>query len=100
MKKKLKVDIAYLASLLQMKVTQAEEKELQKGFQETLKTIKVFDKLNTEGINPNFQVTGLTNIFRQDKVDRTRILTQKQALSNAKITFKGYFVVPRIIHET
>ena len=83
-----------------MEVTPKEQKKLHKSFQETLKTIKVFEKLDTKDVNPNFQVTGLTNIFRQDKIEKKRVLTQKQALSNAKRTFKGYFVVPRIIHET
>lgn len=94
------VDVKYLARLMQMHLEPEEEEKLQQGFKDTLKTVKVFNELDTKNINPNFQVTGLSNVFRQDKIDKSRLLTQKQALSGAKKTHQGYFVVPRIINET
>ncbi len=94
------VDAKYLANLIQMELDKSEEKTLRKGFEETLKTVTVFNELDTKNINPNFQVTGLSNVFREDKIDKNRVLSQKQALSNANKTHQGYFVVPRIINET
>ena len=78
-----------------------EEKTLEKGFEQTLKVIDQLNELDTSQVKPTSQVTGLTNVWREDKVDKSRMLTQKQALSNAKKTHKGYFVVPAVIrHET
>ena len=38
----------------------------------------------------------LINIFRPDKIDKSRMLSQKQALSQSKKTHNGYFVVKSI----
>jgi len=96
MSKNDKVDVNHLAKLSQMTVTPQEAKKLQKGFKEILKTISALDKLKTKKVSSTFQVTGLKNIFRQDEIDKSRILTQEQALSNAKKKYQGYFVVPAI----
>ena len=96
----MKVDVQYLAKILQMPVKPAEAKQLQAGFAKTIETVKLLNQLDTTNISPNFQVSGLTNIFREDKIDKKRVLTQAQALANAKHTYQGYFVVSAILHET
>ena len=95
----MKVDVKHLAKLAQMEVTEEEEKTLEKGFDQTLKVIDQLSELDTSKVKPTSQVTGLTNVWREDKVDKGRMLTKKQALSNAKKTYKGYFVVPAIFHK-
>lgn len=94
------VDIQHLAKLAKMQVTPEEEKTLEKGFEQTLKVIDQLSELNTSKVKPTSQVTGLINVSREDKVDKSRMLTQKQALSNAKKTYKGYFMVPAIFKWT
>lgn len=91
-----KVDVNHLAKLSQMTVTSKQAKKLSTGFSETLKTISLLQKLDTSKVSSTFQVTGLKNIFRQDKINQARTLSQKQALSNAKKKYKGYFVIPAI----
>ncbi|MBU1084797.1 MAG: Asp-tRNA(Asn)/Glu-tRNA(Gln) amidotransferase subunit GatC [Candidatus Beckwithbacteria bacterium] len=90
------IDINHLANLANMKVSQEEGKKLENGFKESLKSVDLLNKIDTKGISSSFQVTSLKNIYRQDKVDHSRCLTQKQALSNAKKTYQGYFVVPYV----
>jgi len=90
------IDVKHLANLTQMQVSNKEAKKLSAGFKETLKTISDLNKLNTSKVSSTFQVTGLKNIFRTDKINRKTVLSQKQALSNAKKTHQGYFVVPAI----
>lgn len=53
-------------------------------------------EIPTKNIEPTAQVTGLVNVYREDVVDASRILTQAQALLNAKKTHNGYFVVPSV----
>ena len=53
----------------------------------------------TEGVEEISQTTGITNRFREDKVDFKRILSQKEALSNGKLTHNGFFVVKAIFEE-
>ena len=92
----MKVDVKHLAKLAQMQVTPEEEKALEKGFEQTLKVIDQLSELDTSKVKPTSQVTGLTNVWKEDKVDNSRTLSEKQALSNAKKTYKGYFMVPAI----
>jgi aspartyl/glutamyl-tRNA(Asn/Gln) amidotransferase C subunit len=90
------VDIKHLAKLSQMTVTPAETKKLADQFAATLDTVALLETVDTSKVNSTFQVTGLQNVFRADKIDRSRCLTQKQALANAKKTHRGYFLVPAI----
>lgn len=96
----MQVDVQYLAKIIQMPVKPAEAKQLQAGFTKTIETVKLLNQLDTTNISPNFQVSGLINIFREDTIDKKRVLTQTQALANAKHTYQGYFMVPAILHET
>lgn len=94
---KVVVDINHVAQLSQLALNPAQTPTLTQQLSATLKTISLLDQINTSGIEPTSQVTGLTNVTREDTVDSTRMLTQNQALSNAKQTYNGYFVVPAIL---
>lgn len=94
------VDVNRLAKLAQIPVAAEEAKNLGAGFKQILKTISSLQKLNTAHVISTFQVTGLQNVFRRDVIDQTRVLSQKQALANAKKVYQGYFVVPAIFDET
>jgi len=96
----MKVDVNYLAKTINLKVLPSEAKKLQTGFKKTLETVSLLNQLNTKGISPNFQVTGLSNITREDKIDPKRTFTQAEALKNTKNSYQGYFVVKAILHET
>jgi len=51
-------------------------------------------KLNTEKVPETTQVTRLENIFREDEIKPS--LSQKEALSNAKNTYNGFFKVKAV----
>jgi aspartyl/glutamyl-tRNA(Asn/Gln) amidotransferase C subunit len=93
----MKVDVQHLAKLAQMSVSLDEVKKLETGFEQTLKVVAELDELDTKKVKPTSQVTGLTNVFRKDQIDKDRMLTQDEALSNAKKKYRGYFVVPAIL---
>jgi aspartyl/glutamyl-tRNA(Asn/Gln) amidotransferase C subunit len=91
-------DVAHIASLANIPVSDTEKKSLAEGF---TKSIHVIERLAGVDVSlvKDVHVTGLTNIFREDYVDVSHMFTQKEALSNAKHTLQGYFVVDRIIDE-
>ncbi|MBI3559237.1 Asp-tRNA(Asn)/Glu-tRNA(Gln) amidotransferase subunit GatC [Candidatus Gottesmanbacteria bacterium] len=62
-----------------------------------MEIVSKLQKIETKNVVPTSQVTGLTNVFREDVIETDRILTQSEALSNAKKTHNGYFVVPKIL---
>lgn len=92
-------DVKKIAALANIPVTSQEETQLADGFNTTMEVVDELFAVDVSGVEATSQVTGLTNIFREDEIDTTRTFTQDQALSNAKQTHNGFFVVPQIIAQ-
>ncbi|MFA6081284.1 MAG: Asp-tRNA(Asn)/Glu-tRNA(Gln) amidotransferase subunit GatC [Patescibacteria group bacterium] len=91
--------VKHMSRLARIPISDAEEKELAKGFNKTLEVIDNLFKVDVKGVEPTHQVTGLENVLREDIVDDKKMLTQEQALSNTKNKHNGYFVVDQILAE-
>ncbi len=91
--------IQHIAKLANIPVSDEEAAKLADGFEKTLETIADLKAIDTTGVTPTSQVTGLENVWREDIADEKRTFTQKEALANAKATYNGYFVVPRLIKK-
>lgn len=85
--------VKHVAKLAHLTLKLDEEEKFKTQFNKTLKIIEKFDNLDTSKVAETSQVTGLTNVFRQDEIDVERMLSQEEALSNAKSTYNDYFVV-------
>ena len=88
-------DISHIAKLANLPLTVEEKKKFETQLEETIKYIESLDEVDTEGIEPTSQVTGLENVTREDVVKPS--LSQEDALKNAKTTYKGYFKVKGIL---
>ena len=53
--------------------------------------------IKTDNTEETHQVTNVVNVLREDKVDKNRMLSQEEALANAKETHDGYFLVEAIL---
>lgn len=93
------VNVAKLATLTNIPVTDEEAAKFSSQFEATLHTINMLQELNTQDVAITPQVTNLQNVFRDDALDQNRLFTQQQALANAKRTHNGYFVVSAVINE-
>lgn len=93
----MKIDISHIAKLANLPLSSEEKKTFEKQLDETLEHIASLNTIDTKGIEPTSQVTGLENVTRNDVVSSS--LTQEQALQNAKDTYKGFIKVPAIIRE-
>lgn len=91
--------VRHIASLAKIPILEKEEKELTEGFNKTLTVVDELFKVDVAGVEPTHQVTGLENVLREDKIDEKKMLNQKEALSNTKNKYNGYFVVNRIIDD-
>ncbi len=88
-----------VAKLSKLEIDKKEELYLTKQFNETLSVIDQLAEPDTKNVLTTSQVTGLKNVFRKDLVDKERILSQKEALSNAKKVYGGFFVVKALFDE-
>ncbi len=88
-----------MSHLAKIPVTNKEEENFAEGFSKTLEVVdKLFD-VNVDKVEPTHQVTGLENVLREDKVIEENMISQEDALSNAKNKHEGFFVVDQILVE-
>lgn len=93
------INITKIAHLSNLTLESQEAATLKSQFTQTLKVVDQLNHLDTSKVEATPQVTGLTNRFREDVIDLSRCLSQKQALKNAANTHQGYFVVPALIES-
>ncbi len=93
----MKLDVRHIAKLANLTLSEEEEKKFEIQLEETVEYIEGLSEVDTTGIEPTSQVTGLENVTREDKI--TPSLSQEDALKNAKSTHKGYFKVKGILNN-
>ncbi len=89
----------HVAQLANLELTDTQAKKLATAFTETMEVVNRLQQLDISSVEPTHQVTGLTNRWREDEVDKSQEFTQEEALHNAAHTHNGYFVVPRIVNQ-
>jgi len=89
-----KPEVIHIAQLAQLVLTKKELVEFQKQLSAILKYVDQLNQLNTNGIEPTSQVTGLENVFRPDQP--TPSLSQKEVLSGAKEKHHHFFKVKAV----
>ncbi|HCM82079.1 MAG: Aspartyl/glutamyl-tRNA(Asn/Gln) amidotransferase subunit C [Candidatus Gottesmanbacteria bacterium GW2011_GWA2_44_17] len=90
-------DVIHYAKLAHLPLEPDQAGLFKNQLTETLSYVQQLDTVTTSGVEPTAQVTGLTNVFREDIVIPG--LTQKEALQNAPSTYKGFFKVPSVFEE-
>lgn len=97
--KKLEYFVEKVASLANLPLDEKQSDELKKQLILTIDYVSKLKELPTENIKITSQVTSLKNVFRADKIIKENVLSQEDALSNAKRKYQGYFVVNAIFRE-
>jgi len=92
-----KADVLHVAKLANLNLTESEIKKFLPQLSSIIDFISQLDEVDTKGIDPTSQTTGLTNVFREDQVMSDKLLSQDEALSGTEETYNGYFKVPAIL---
>ena len=90
-------DVKHLARLANLPILDTDLPKYQKELARIIDLVNNLQQVETTHVVPTTQVTGLTNVFREDDVEPS--LTQSEALKNASFTHNGYFVVDAIFEE-
>jgi len=90
-------EVKKIAKLANLKLQPVEVNLFAEQFTQTVDIINQLNEVDTSAVAATYQITGLVNVTREDIVDTARVLPQTVALSGAKLTSNGFFVVPRII---
>lgn len=89
-------DIKYLIKLANLHISDTLINKFLPPVIKVLDFMSKIQQIDTKNVEETSQVTGQENVFRADEIDEKRMLTQKEALSNAKKSHNGYFVVKAI----
>jgi aspartyl-tRNA(Asn)/glutamyl-tRNA(Gln) amidotransferase subunit C len=92
-------EVVHVAKLANLNLTKKEEKLFTKQLSDVVGYIEELKKVDTKGVKPTSQTTGLENTTRKDLIKENNSLGQKSALSGAKFTHNGYFVVDYLLKE-
>lgn len=99
----MKVDVQlvkHIAKLGNLVLSEAEIELYGKQLQGILEYVETLNKVDTENVKPTFQTLDNTvNVWREDEPQK-RGLTQKEALSQAKKTYQGYFVTSHVFSKS
>lgn len=90
-------DVFHLAELSNLHISDKEVDALTSQLDETLEYVKNLKELDTSSLSGSAQTLSRTNIEFDDGEKSTRMLTQEEALKNAKNTKDNFFVVKRIM---
>ncbi len=91
-----KKQVLHVVELSNLKLTDAEIKKFTPQLDKIIEFVATLSEVDTDGVEPTSQTTGLTNILREDVVKTDEALTQEEALSNTD-GHNGYFKVPAIL---
>lgn len=96
MSKLSKEDVLKLARLARLRLSDSEVEKFQKELTAIISYVEQLDSVDTQGIEPTYQITGLTNVTRADDEVNYGV-TQEELLSNLPNRDGNYIKVRRMI---
>ena len=89
------LDVAYVARLARLALTEDEAQIFQKQLDDVLQYAEKLRQVDVTGVDAAVHALPVFNVFREDSTRNW--LTAKQALSNAPRQANGLFVVPKVV---
>ena len=94
--------IDHLAELSDFKLEEAEKESLRGDLENIIKYISELDNLDTEGIEPTYQVFEMENVWREDEIlpqeaDREALLNLAPAYLGASGVQDNQIKVPKVL---
>ncbi len=94
---KANIDVDHVAKLANLTLSPTEKQIFAKQLAEVLDYVNKLNEINTKGVEPIGQITGLENVTRED--ESAPSLAQEDALKNAPRTHNGFFEVDAIFEQ-
>ncbi len=92
-----KDEVKKVAKLANLPLSDEEEEKYSQQLSKILDYIEQLNSVNTDGVEPTFNVSGQENVVRAD--EPVASLTQDEALQNAPQRENGFFVTKRVLGE-
>ncbi|MEI7539473.1 MAG: Asp-tRNA(Asn)/Glu-tRNA(Gln) amidotransferase subunit GatC [Candidatus Saccharibacteria bacterium] len=89
-------DVLHLAQLSSLELNETEIDGLQTDIGNILGYVEQLSKLDTSGVEPTYQVTGLNNVWREDTVINYGV-TREELLARAPESDQNQVKVPKVL---
>ena len=89
-------DVRHLAHLSSLQMSDAEAELLRVGIEKIINYINQLDNLDTDGVEPTYQVTGLQNVWRDDEIIDSSV-SRRQLLALAAEQSDNCVKVPKVL---
>ena len=89
-------DVRHLAQLSSLQMSDAEVESLRADIEKIINYINQLDELDTDGVEPTYQVTGLQNVWRDDEIIDSRV-SRQQLLALAAEQSDNCVKVPKVL---
>lgn len=89
------LDVAYVARLARINLTEAEAEVFQKQLDDVLRYVEKLRQADVTNVEPAAHVLPIFNVFREDAPGDW--FTAEQALSNAPRKANGLIIVPKVV---
>ena len=92
-----KDEVKKVAKLANLPITEEQDELYSEQLSKVLDYIDQLNEVQTDAVEPTFNVSGLSNVWSEDEVEPS--LPQEDVLKNAPNTAKGYFVTKGVFEE-
>lgn len=92
-----KDQVKKVAKLANLPLTEVEEETYSDQLSKILDYIDQLNSVNTNGVEPTYNVTGQSNVMREDEMAES--LSQDEALQNSSNSKNGLFVTKGVFNE-
>lgn len=89
------LDVAYVARLVRLNLTEEETELFQKQLGDVLKYAEKLREVDVSNVEAAAHALPIFNVFRED--EPRDWFTEEQALSNVPRQAKGLFIVPKVV---
>jgi aspartyl-tRNA(Asn)/glutamyl-tRNA(Gln) amidotransferase subunit C len=94
-----KSDIDHVAKLSSLNLTDSEKAHFAPQLSSIISHIESLSEVDTQGVLPTSQTTGLENVMREDVIDPIGVLSVDSVVSQANAVHNNYFVVDMLLKE-
>lgn len=89
--------VKHVADLIKIAIPDKELDLYSSNLNSAIEAVDTLSEIDTDSVPETAQTIGTENILREDEPSEG--LTQKEALLNAKSSYKGYFQINKIFHD-
>ena len=99
MTKLTKDEVLHIAKLAKLNLSESEITKFPPQLTSVVDFIGKLREVDVKNVEPTAQVTGLTDVYREDEIDSTNVLSQEAATGGTDKIYNGYFKVGAILTE-